>query len=139
MEIDVEHVEGPRAIAIMKLTGELDASCYQDAIEQSQELRSAGTKNLLLDLSDLSFMASSGLISLYNIAFTMRGDSIPDGESGWNVLHEIRDELANTTKKEAHLKLLSPQPRIEKTLKMTGFDKLIEIFSDRDEALRSFS
>lgn len=138
MEINVEQIEGENNLAIMKLTGELDASCYQDAIKQAQTLFEAGTRNLLLDLSDLSFMASSGLIALYNMAFTMRGTTLPESDAGWNVLHEIRDELASTTKKEANLKLLSPQPRIEKTLKMTGFDKLIEIFSERDAALASF-
>ena len=139
MEINVETIPGDQAISVMKLIGELDASCYQNAIDKTKELQAAGAKNLVMDLSELTFMASSGLISLYNIAYIMRGSSLPESNSGWNVLHEIREELSSVSSQENHFKILSPQPRIMKTLQMTGFDKLIEIHTDRDEALASFS
>lgn len=138
MEINVENITGDQAIAILKLSGELDASCYQDAIAKAKELQASGIKSILLDLNDLTFMASSGLIALYNIAYIMRGATFPENNIGWNVLHEIRDELANVSSQEKHFKILSPQSRIMKTLQMTGFDKLIEIHTDRDEALASF-
>ncbi len=138
MDINVENIAGERAISILKLSGELDASCYQDAIDKAKELKESGVASILLDLSDLTFMASSGLISLYNIAYIMRGSSFPENNVGWNVLHEIRDELANVSSQEKNFKILSPQPRIMKTLQMTGFDKLIEIHTDREEALASF-
>ena len=139
MDISVEQVQANSPITIMKLDGELDASCYKDVIAKTQELYEDGTRNLILDMSDLSFMASSGLISLYNMAFIMRGEHMPDANAGWSVLHEIRDEISNTTAAEANFKLLSPQPRILKTLQMTGFDKLISQFDSREEALNSFN
>ena len=139
MEINVESLPGERAISIMKLVGELDASCFQDAITKAKELQTEGTKNLVMDLSELTFMASSGLISLYNIAYIMRGRRLDASSSSWNVLQDIRNELAHVSSSENHFKLLSPQPRIMKTLQMTGFDKLIEIHTDRDGVLDSFA
>ena len=47
--------------------------------------------------------------------------------------------MANATQFEPALKLLSPQPRVAKTLAMTGFDTLLEQFDDRQTAVNSFS
>lgn len=138
MEISYQEVGTDPTITILTLSGELDSSCYLDVIEVGKQLYEDGSRNLLVDLSGLTFMASSGLISLHNLAYIMRGSIPPNAKAGWRIVFESQYDLLNATEKEKRIKLLSPQPRIAKTLKMTGFDNFLEIFSDQNAALESF-
>ena len=138
LEIAIDEVPAAVPVTVMRLTGELDASCYQEVISQGRSLYESGKRNLLLDLSKLSFMASSGLVSLYNLATIMRGQQTNPEQSSWSALHEIRGQISGTMVKEKQLKLLTPQPRILKTLKMTGFDQFLDIHFEEAQAINSF-
>jgi anti-anti-sigma regulatory factor len=139
MKISVEHVEASVPVTVMSLEGELDASCYLEVIDRARLLYQAGTRNLLLDLTNMSFMASSGLVSLHSVALIMRGEQPPDPEAGWGAFHAIANELERAAGHEAHCKLLNPQPRVIKTLETTGFEKILAVYTDRQAALASFS
>ena len=138
MEISAQEIGDHPIVTMLTLTGELDSSCYLDVIEAGRKLYEDGCRNLLVDLSELTFMASSGLISLHNLAYIMRGTIPPNAKAGWRIVFESQYDLLNATETEKRIKLLSPQPRIAKTLKMTGFDNFLEIFTDQKEALESF-
>jgi anti-anti-sigma regulatory factor len=138
MNISVEHVQGKVLVTIMHLQGELDASCYMDVIEKAKELHKAGTRDLLLDLSEMPFMSSSGLVSLHNIAMLMRGEEPPDPEAGWGAMHSMADTVEGASGYEIHCKLLNPHPRVEKTLAITGFNNIFEVLADREKAIASF-
>lgn len=139
MDITIEKVTEPVAVTIMSLAGELDASTYQEPVSRTRDEYAAGMRDLLLDLSQLSFMASSGLIALHNMAMVLRGKLPADEEEGWGSFHSIANAVEDASGHERHLKLLNPQPRIEKSLQATGFDQLLVIYHDRDEALASFA
>ncbi len=139
MEYQVEQVAGNTPITILKLIGELDASCYLEVIEKVQNLYNAGHKNLILDLSEMPFMASSGLVSLHSVALIMRGETPPNPEQGWQALRSMSDDVSSADTVANNCKLLSPQPRVAKTLKMTGFDNLFTQFDDRQAAISSFA
>ncbi|HEX6386707.1 MAG TPA: STAS domain-containing protein [Anaerolineae bacterium] len=138
MNITTEQVQGQEPVTVMKLEGELDASTYLDVIARARELYQAGTRNLLLDLSEVPFMSSSGLVALHSIALLMRGQEPLDAEAGWSAMHSIAHDVENAAGTEAHLKLLNPQPRVEKTLDVTGFNSILEVFTDRQAAIDSF-
>lgn len=138
MNITFEQVQARVPVTIMKLQGELDASSYLDVIAQAKELYQAGVSNLLLDLDELSFMSSSGLVALHSIAMLMRGQEPLDPEAGWGAMHSISHDLESAAGYEAHLKLLNPQPRVAKTLEITGFNNILETFTDRQAAISSF-
>jgi anti-anti-sigma regulatory factor len=138
MNITVQQVQGKVPVTIMQLQGELDASCYLDVIEKARELFQAGTRDLLLDLGEMPFMSSSGLVSLHNIAMLMRGEKPPDPEAGWGAMHSMADTVESASGYEVHCKLLSPHPRVEKTLTITGFNNIFEVFTNREEAIASF-
>lgn len=138
MNITVEQVQGKVPVTIMQLQGELDASCYMDVIEKAKELYTAGTRDLLLDLSEMPFMSSSGLVSLHNIAMLMRGEEPPDPEAGWGAMHSMADTVEGASGYETHCKLLNPHPRVEKTLAITGFNNIFEILTDRAQAIDTF-
>lgn len=139
MNIATEQVQAHEPVTVMKLEGELDASSYLDVIAKAKELYQAGTRNLLLDLSDMSFMSSSGLVALHSVATLMRGQEPLDAEAGWSAMHSIAHDVETAAGYETRLKLLNPQPRVEKTLDITGFNRILESFSDRQAAIDSFS
>lgn len=74
---------------------------YKSLITAAQEAMTGGSKNLLLDMSELTFLSSAGLVSLHVTSLVMRGEAMPDLEHGWaafksrSVLHGIA-EFKNT-------------------------------------------
>src|SRR5829696_5386172 len=93
MTIDVEDLGGAPAVSVVELDGELDASNYERVIEAVRDAYARGTRGLVLDLSNLGFMASSGLFALHSAFRIMRGETPPDPEAGWGALHEVAADL----------------------------------------------
>jgi anti-anti-sigma regulatory factor len=138
MNITIEQLTTDKPLAIMKIQGELDGNSYLNLIEEAQQVYAAGTRHLLLDLSEMTFMSSAGLVGLHTVVMVMRGQQPPDMEDGWGVMHGISREVNKSAGFDPHCKLLQPQPRVQKTLEITGFSAVLEIFSDRDTAVNSF-
>lgn len=135
MKITVTHESVRVPVAVMSLEGELDAASYLDAITRSRELVAEGTSYILLDLESLTYMGSSGLFVVHSVAMLLRGEEPPDPEDGWGAIHQAdRDESAAA----AHLKLLAPQPQVDRVLDRSGMKRFFETYSDRAEALNSF-
>ena len=136
MDIAVKQMQGRVPVTILQTHGDLDASNYQDLIAKGQEVYEAGARDILLDMSDTPFMGSSGLAALHSLALLVRGDELPDLESGWNVFHEIdRDRDSGLQK---HIKLLNLQPQVDRTLEMTGLKQFFEVHTDLETAIASF-
>jgi hypothetical protein len=88
-------------------------------------------------LSEMSFMSSAGILPV-RLALLMRGEPLPGSEEGWAGLHAVSFFVEEASGFEKHLKLLNPQPRVQKTLEKTGFQNTFEVFTDRDAAIASF-
>jgi anti-anti-sigma regulatory factor len=138
MNFSVEQVTANKPVTILRIQGELDGSSYLNLIQEAQALYAAGTRHLLLDLSEMTFMSSAGLVGLHSVVMVMRGQEPPNMEGGWSVIHEISHDVSSSAELDATCKLLHPQPRVQKTLSMTGFDNVLEIHSDRETAVASF-
>lgn len=138
MVIDEEEIQANVPVTLLKVIGLLDASNYQDVIDKSRQLYQAGMRELLLDFSQLTFMSSSGILALHDIAMLMRGEQPLDIGEGWSSFHALSHFVEGESRYEKHVKLLNPQPRVRKTLEITGFDHIIEIFDNRDAAIASF-
>ena len=76
MQITVSQEQGN--IAIVQLAGHLDGQSYQDLIMKAQEIIGDGAKNILLDLSELTYISSAGLAALHAISMLVRGEKTPD-------------------------------------------------------------
>jgi hypothetical protein len=68
----------------------------------------------------------------------MRGAAAPDTEGGWDAFHAISREVESGAGADDHVKLVSPQPRVLRTLDASGFSQLLEIYQDLDGAVASF-
>ena len=80
MQMTAEHVQGRIPITILAIHGDIDASNYDQVIAEARDLYAAGSRHLLLDLSDVPFMGSSGVVALHSIALLMRG-GVVEGEA----------------------------------------------------------
>lgn len=137
MEMKSIAVADSPTTVILDLVGELDATNYLDVIERVHQLYNGGARQLVLDLSNLSFLSSSGLVSLHSAALIMRGDEPPSPDLGWSAFHAIASDVEQGF--ETCCKLVNPQGRVRKTLEMTGFNTFLEIFDTTEAAIRSFS
>ena len=83
-----EEVAGRVPITVLALDGELDASNFERLIVEVSGLYDRGTRNLLVDLGGLTFLASSGLVALHSIVRILHGERPDDLESGCRALVE---------------------------------------------------
>ena len=133
LQTSVEHVEGRVPITVVALDGELDASNYERVIDEARGLYDSGDRTLLLDLSGLTFMASSGLVALHSIVRIMHGEEPPDLEGGWSAFHGLGDAAAGGPQSE--VQICGAQPAVTRVLERTGLDRLFVIHPDRATAI----
>jgi anti-anti-sigma regulatory factor len=136
MQITVDQLQGRVPVAVLAIHGDLDASNYEQVIAKARELYAAGTRHLLLDLSDVPFMGSSGVVALHSVALLMRGEAPPDPNAGWQAFHALDQARADGVQQQ--VKLLGPQPKVSRTLQMTSMDDFFEIHADKQAAIASF-
>ena len=136
MQIAVDQIQSRVPVTILAIHGDLDASNYEQVIAKAHELYAAGARYLLLDLSDMPFMGSSGVVALHSVALLMRGEPPPDPEAGWQAFHSIDHARARGVQQQ--VKLLSPQPKVSRTLQMTSMNDFFEIHIDKQAAIVSF-
>ena len=98
---------------IISLDGTLNARSADQVKEAFKDVAGKGINKVVLDLSDVPFIDSSGLAALV---------------SGLKTLNE----------KEGSLKLASLQSQADLLFRLTMFDKVFEIYPDVDSATQSF-
>jgi anti-anti-sigma factor len=136
MNISVSQAQGNVPVTLIKLDGQLDGQNFQELISKAQELYGTGARDFLLDLSDLTYISSAGLVALHSVALMARGEQLPDMEGGWAAYRSMgRSSEAGVQK---HVKLLNPRNEIMGVLDMVGFSSVFQIYTDRDEAVNSF-
>ena len=128
MEITVTLQQASEPVAIMHLEGDIDASNFVQVVDKAHEIYQNPARNLVLDLSEVSSISSTGLAAIHKIALIYSGVS---GE----ITHPDQTHSSNARK---HVKLLNPQPEVEKALETAGLKLFFKVFRDLDSALKSF-
>src|SRR5262245_23096377 len=132
-----DEVQARVPLTVMALEGELDASNYEHLIDEVRGLYDRGTRNLLVDLSGLTFLASSGLVALHSTVRILHGEAPDDLESGWDVLHHLgHDVAAGDTQRE--VQLAGSTPAVARVLQRTGMDRLFVMHESRDAGIADF-
>lgn len=137
MEISTRLIPDPIPVTVLQLGGELDASNYLQVVEKVRQLYADGARHMVIDLSGVSFLSSSGLVALHSAALLMRGDEPPSPDLGWSAFHAIATDVERGF--ESCCVLYKPQPRVLKSLEMTGFSDFLHVYSDLDAAVASFT
>lgn len=136
MNISVNQVQGRVPVAILGVQGDLDATNYQELIAKAAEVYRAGTRDILVDLGQTFFISSSGLVALHSIAVILKGEQPPSPEEGWSAIHAVGRGLGSGA--QQHIKLLNPQPKVERVMEKAGLKELFEIYTDLAAAVASF-
>ena len=133
----IESVDAGVPLTVLTLDGELDASNFERLVEEVRSLYADGTRQLLIDLTGLSFLASSGLVALHSIVLVMRGEEPSDPESGWDAFHTLSAEVSSGAS-QSQVQLCGPQPGVARVLSRTGLDRLFQVHPDRATAIAAF-
>jgi anti-anti-sigma regulatory factor len=137
MNITMSQATGQVPVTILMLEGDLDGSNYQELIAKAREVHQAGAQHLIIDMSKTPYMSSAGLVALHSIALLLEGKEPPDPEHGWNAYHAMaQDREAGLGK--VPVKLLNPQPKVARTLQISGMDAFFEIHSEVNAAVAAF-
>jgi anti-anti-sigma factor len=133
LQTTVERVEARVPVTVVALDGELDASTYEHLIDDVRGLYQDGARKVVLDLSGLTYMASSGLIALHSIVQVMHGEQPPDLEGGWSAFHALGNAVEGG--KQEDVLLAGAQPAVTRVLERTGLDQLFSSYPDRASAI----
>jgi len=136
MNISVSNAQGKVPVTVIKLDGELDGQNYQDLINKAREVHEGGVRNFLIDLSDLTYISSAGLVALHTVALLARGEALPDTNAGWSAIRSVGSTSNSGIQK--HVKFFNPREEVKSVLEMVGFSAAFEIHADLDEAVNSF-
>ncbi len=112
MKVDVRHFDD---VIIVDIEGRLVAGVGDELLREIiNELLAEGWKKIVLNLKAVTILDSSGI-----------GEVV----AGWKLAHRF----------DAELKLLRPQPQVERTLKLAQILPLLEVYDDDEAAVASFS
>lgn len=136
MEIKLTHDRSIVPVTVMQLEGTLDGSNYEELIDTVQRLYESGTRNLLLDLSRLTFLSSAGMAAIHRAALLFNGKRGSDMEEGWAAFRAMERDREGG--KQQHVKLLNPSQEVRRVLDTVGFSALFEMHDDLQKAVASF-
>jgi len=136
MNISISQAQGRVPVTVIKLDGQLDGQTYQDLITKVKEAQTGGGRDFLIDMTDLTYISSAGLVALHSVALLTKGEEMPDTDQGWSTLRSV--SKTSDSNAQEHIKLLNPRDEIKSVLDMVGFGNVFEIFTDLDEAVKSF-
>jgi anti-anti-sigma factor len=136
MELSSEQIQGRVVVTVLHVKGDLDRMSYRDLINLAKKEFDGGARAFVIDLGETRYMSSAGLVALHSIVKMVRDRKLADEEAGWGALHEIDRETDKGVQQS--VKLLSPQPRVEKVLELAGLKDIFPICTDLQAAVASF-
>ena len=131
MEINVTLHEGKEPIAIMHLKGDIDASNFIEITDKAEETLNNPSPYLIIDLTDVTSISSTGLAAIHKIALLYSG--VPQ-----NVEENSNPDFTHSSNARKYVKLLNPQPEVDKTLAAAGLKLFFKVFKDLESAIASF-
>lgn len=131
MRIITLQENGRAPVTIFRIEGDIATESAEELQQQASDAFEAGARHLLLDLSKVSFISSSGLRAIHYIFLLFRSDSQEDDKV-------LRKGLMDGTYYSPRLKLLRPTRNVRQALTLAGYDLFLEIHTDLNQAIASF-
>ncbi len=110
MDLQVEELA--EGIELVRMSGRLDYAGVEAINPRFSALAASNAPRMIVDLSDVSFLASIGIRSLLTNSRTLKS-------------------------RGGSMALLKPQPMVEQVLKLTGLGTMIPVFHDLDAAMKA--
>ncbi|MGE5123493.1 MAG: STAS domain-containing protein [Acidobacteriaceae bacterium] len=130
MDIQISQEQGRVGVTVFRLQGELITE--DELVSKARQAYQAGARNILIDLSNVTYVSSIGLRALHEL-FTMLRTDDPT-ESNEAMKRGINAGVFTSP----HLKLLNPSKHVLEVLKITGYDMFIDIHHNYQKAIASF-
>lgn len=130
LEITVRQLQGRVPVTVMRLKGDLDSAGTEVFDARSQEIITAGAKDVLVDLTHVPFMSSAGIRSMHRLFNQLH----PEGSEEYK---RIMDEgVRKGTYKAPHMKLFNPSKRVLNLFEMMSMDMYMDILTGKEEELQ---
>lgn len=125
--INALQVQGETPITVLQLDGSVDRITSSQLLDRARQAREDGAQRVILDLSGVTMLTSSGLVTIQSIfkLFTPESDHA--------LIHNAKEQY-----KSPYLKLVCPDPKIYYVLNIAGFLQSLLIYNNLQDALRSF-
>jgi anti-anti-sigma regulatory factor len=141
MQTFISKSEIPVPVSIIHVQGVLDGSNYQQLIDEARQLKKAGTRNLILEMSKMTFISSAGLGAIHQIAIMYLEKDEKEIDENWSEYKFAiwrSKKTSNILPSHRRVKLCSPSRDVMKVLDLIRFTVFFDIFSDLQEAISSF-
>jgi len=131
MEIIISIEQGKEPIAVMKLVGEINATNFMEVVDKAQEIFKNPARNLIIDLSEVPRISSTGQVAIHKVALIYSGvpQNVEEGEN---------PDFTHNSNARKYVKLLNPQPEVDAALTKAGMKLFFKVFNDLDSAIKSF-
>lgn len=130
MEITVSQQQGRVPVTVFRLKGPVTDNVELE--RHAQEAFDGGARNILLDLSEVPYMATAGLRALHTIYTMLRSDAPEESDEA------AKAGIAAGTYTSPHFKLLKPTGHVLEVLRSAGYDMFLDIHRDAKQAIESF-
>lgn len=104
-------VSGPSGVPVLRVGGEIDVASAPEFHAAVSDLIGQGAKVVIVDMSDVSFIDSTGLGVLVSAEIEMREEGID-------------------------LRLVVTRPQITRLLELTGLDEVFTVLSNTNDAVK---
>jgi hypothetical protein len=101
-------------------------------VQAAQQAHEAGARHILLDMTEVPYVSSSGLRGLHALWMMFRQDLSPEGDQA------VKQGITGGSYKSPQVKLLKPSKNALKALSLSGYDMFLEIHHALEEAIDSF-
>ena len=132
LDVKVTQKQGSVPVTVIRLEGEFDASSSEQVKQKAHEILDEGAEYVLLDLSGVPFISSTGIRLIYSLQNQLHPKK--PGDEGKAVARSLREG----TYISPRLKILNPSSQAMNVFRMIGIDSYIEIYEDEEEAISSF-
>ena len=132
MEITVSNEQGRVPVKVFHINGDIDAASFEQLEAQAQQEIRDGTRFIVLDLAQVSYISSYGIRGISQIFTWLRNTAVGEEKA------VISKGFKDGTYKSHHLKLANPNQQVNKVLTTAGMDMFLEIHSDLKQAVESF-
>ena len=136
MELTVSIQQAEEPIAIMRIKGEIDASNFLEVVNKAQEIYDKPARHMIIDLSEVTSVSTTGLVALHKIALVYSG--APHEMDADAPTRERRPDFTHHSNARKFVKLLNPQSDVEKSLEKAGMKLFFKIYRDLETAIKSF-
>ena len=130
MEISVSHERGRVPVTVLHVKGAITSN--EELERAAKEAFDGGARKILIDLTDVPYIATSGLRALHYIFTLLRTDSPAESDEA------LKRGISAGTFYSPHLKLLKPSAHVVEALKVAGYDMFLEIHRELKHAIESF-